>query len=284
MDEILLQVKIIRNMKNALSIDLEDWFCANNLSNVIPREKWDEQELRVVHNTKRLLDLFEKYNIKATFFVLGWIAERVPYLITQIEESGHEIATHGYSHSLITEVTPEFFDKDIEKALSVTQSCVKQKIRGFRAPSFTITKKTIWAIDILIKHGIEYDSSVFPVGFHPDYGISDAPLSVYKIKGNMVEVPLSVAEMFGKRIPCSGGGYFRLFPYCITKYLMRKCNKEGRPVIFYLHPWEIDTEQPRVKLPFLKKTRHYNNLKKTNSRLEKLLTDFEFVPIKEIIY
>jgi polysaccharide deacetylase family protein (PEP-CTERM system associated) len=283
MDEILLQDKIIRNMKNALSIDLEDWFCANNLCNVIPKEKWDEQELRVVHNTKRLLDLFEKYNIKATFFVLGWIAERVPYLITQIEELGHEIATHGYSHSLITEVTPELFDKDIEKALAVTQSCVKQKIRGFRAPSFTITENTMWAIDILYKHGIEYDSSVFPVGFHPDYGISDAPLVVYKINENMLEVPLSIVELLGKRIPCSGGGYFRLFPYYITKYLMKKCNKAGRPVIFYLHPWEIDPEQPRLKLPFLKKTRHYNNLKKTYSRLEKLLSDFEFVPIKEII-
>lgn len=270
-------------MKNAISIDLEDWFCANNLSNTIKKEEWDKQELRVVNNTDRLLNLLNKYNINATFFVLGWIAEHVPYLITKIEENGHEIATHGYSHSLITEITPEFFDSDIEKALAVTQKLVNQKIKGFRAPSFTITKKTMWAIEILSKHGIEYDSSVFPVGFHPDYGISDAPLSVYNISENLVEVPLSVIEFFGKRIPCSGGGYFRLFPYCFTKLLIKKCNKAGRPVIFYLHPWEIDPGQPRVKLPFFKKIRHYNNLNKTFNRLEKLFKDFEFVPIKEIL-
>jgi len=270
-------------INNAISIDLEDWFCVYNLSNHIKKEEWGNKELRVVNNTEILLDLFDKYNIKATFFVLGWIAEVVPDLITRIEERGHEIATHGYSHSLITQVTPEFFDSDIKKALEVTNKCIKQKIKGFRAPSFTITKKTLWALDILVQNGIEYDSSVFPVGFHPDYGISDAPLSVYKINSNLTEVPLSVVKIFGKRIPCSGGGYFRQFPYFVTKYLIRKCNNSGRPVIFYLHPWELDPGQPKVKLPLLKKIRHYNNLNKTYGRLEKLLNDFRFVPIKEII-
>jgi polysaccharide deacetylase family protein (PEP-CTERM system associated) len=270
-------------MKNAISIDLEDWFCVNNIKDAIPKEKWAFQELRVVDNTKRLLGLFDKFNIKATFFVLGWISERVPSLIKEIDERGHEIATHGYSHSLITEITPDFFENDIKRAIEVTQSCVNQKIIGFRAPSFTITKKTLWAYDILSKYEIKYDSSVFPVGFHPDYGISDAPLTTYKVNDNMIEVPLSVVELLGKRIPCSGGGYFRLFPYSVTKFLMKKCNKARRPVIFYLHPWEIDPGQPRINLPLQKKLRHYNNLNKTYGRLEKLLNDFEFVPIKEII-
>ncbi|MBI5401960.1 MAG: DUF3473 domain-containing protein [Ignavibacteriae bacterium] len=270
-------------MLNAISIDLEDWFCVYNFSSYIKREDWCKQELRVVQNTERLLDLFDKYGTKATFFVLGWIAEVVPELITKIEEQGHEIASHGYSHSLITEITPDYFDNDIKKALEVTRKCVKQKIRGFRAPSFTVTKKTLWALDILADNGIEYDSSVFPVGFHPDYGISDAPLSVYKINEKIIEVPLSVVEIFGKRIPCSGGGYFRQFPYSLTKYLMKKCNNAGRPVIFYIHPWEIDAEQPKINLPFIKKIRHYNNLNKTYGRLEKLLKDFRFVPVKEII-
>jgi polysaccharide deacetylase family protein (PEP-CTERM system associated) len=270
-------------MINAISIDLEDWFCVYNLSDYIKREEWDKQELRVVNNTNRLIDLFDKYETKATFFVLGWIAEKFPELITRIEDKGHEIATHGYSHSLITKITPEFFEKDIKKALEVTQKCVKQRITGFRAPSFTITKKTLWALDILADNGIEYDSSVFPVGFHPDYGISDAPLTAYKINERITEVPLSVAEVFGKRIPCSGGGYFRQFPYSFTKYLMKKCNAAGRPVIFYLHPWEIDPGQPKINLPFTKKIRHYNNLNKTYGRLERLLKDFKFVTVKEII-
>lgn len=272
-----------KNIKNAISIDLEDWFCVKNLSCVISKDNWNNLELRVVNNTKKLLNLLENNNVKATFFVLGWVAEKVPDLITEIEESGHEIASHGYSHSVITEITPDFFDMDVRKALEVTQCCVKQKIIGFRAPSFTITKKTLWAYDILSKYGIEYDSSVFPVGFHPDYGIPDAPLTLYKVSNKLIEVPLSVVELLGKRIPCSGGGYFRLYPYNLTKFLMKKCNKEGRPVIFYLHPWEIDNEQPRVKLNFSKRIRHYNNLNKTYGRLEKLLKDFKFVPIKEII-
>jgi polysaccharide deacetylase family protein (PEP-CTERM system associated) len=270
-------------VNNAISIDLEDWFCVYNLSHLIKIEEWDEKELRVVNNTERLLNLFDKYDTKATFFILGWIAEKVPELITLIEDRGHEIASHGYSHSLITQVTPVFFNNDIKKALNVTRKCVKQNIIGFRAPSFTITKNTLWAIDILAQNGIEYDSSVFPVGFHPEYGISDAPLNVYKISDEITEVPLSVVEIMGKRIPCSGGGYFRQLPYSLTKYLMKKCNKMGRPVIFYLHPWEIDPQQPRVKLPFLKSIRHYNNLNKTYGRLEKLLNDFKFIPIKEII-
>ncbi len=270
-------------MKNAMSIDVEDWFCVNNLRQVITRDNWDKCELRVVKNTQRILQLLGKHNTEATFFVLGWIAERVPDLIREIERHGHEIATHGYSHSLLTEMTPESFEKDLKKALELTRNSADGEILGFRAPSFTITEKTLWALDILAKNGIRYDSSIYPIGFHPDYGMRHAPLSIYKLNGVLTEVPLSCTEILGRRIPCAGGGYFRIFPYPLTKYLLKRCNSEGRPAIFYLHPWELDPEQPRVSLPWHRKFRHYWNLEKTASRLDKLLTDFEFTSIRKVL-
>jgi polysaccharide deacetylase family protein (PEP-CTERM system associated) len=267
-------------MKNAMTIDLEDWFCAYNLR--IKTQDWDKQELRVVENTTRILDLFQKHATRATFFVLGWIAERVPDLVHEIEQRGHEIATHGYSHTVLTEMTPDAFEADLTHALDVTRECVHQEIIGFRAPSFTITAKTRWAIDILARHSIRYDSSVFPIGFHPDYGIADAPLSIHPL-GALTEVPMSVAEVFGRKIPCSGGGYFRVIPYRATRFLMQQCNRQGRPVIFYLHPWETDPGQPRVKLSWSKSFRHYINLDKTMQRLDQLLCDLQFAPIKDIL-
>ncbi len=245
-------------------------------------EDWARQELRVIENTKRVLALLEKHNTKATFFVLGWIAERIPTMIREIEQKGHEIATHGYSHMVLTELTPGTFEADLEKALSVTHACIRQPILGYRAPSFTITKKTMWALHILKKYGVKYDSSVFPISFHPDYGIPESPLSIHPL-GDLTEIPLSVAEVFGRRVPCSGGGYFRMFPYLLSTFLMRRCNQQGRPVIFYLHPWETDPGQPRVKMSLSKKFRHYYNLGKTGLRLDKLLSEFRFVPIKEIL-
>lgn len=268
------------DIMNAMTIDLEDWFCAYNLR--IKMEDWDKQELRVVANTKRILDLLGAHNTHATFFVLGWIAERLPDLVREIERQGHEIATHGYSHTVLTDLTPEAFEADLTRALQVTRACVKQEIRGFRAPSFTITAKTSWAIDVLAKHGIEYDSSVFPIGFHPDYGIADASLSIHRL-GALTEVPMSVAEVFGRKIPCSGGGYFRVLPYSVTRFLMRQCNRQGRPVVFYVHPWETDPGQPRVRLSLTKRFRHYVNLDKTMRRLDQLLRDFQFGPIREIL-
>ncbi len=270
-------------MKNALSIDVEDWFCVSNLKKAIDYKDWDSQELRVEKNTRRILDLLSKHEVEATFFVLGWIAERVPDLISEIDRQGHEIATHGYSHMMITSMTPESFEEDLKKAIEVTSQCIKQDIRGFRAPSFTVTQKTRWALDILARNGLRYDSSIFPVSGHPDYGMPDSPLGIHEVIPDLIEAPLSVAEVFGKRIPCGGGGYFRLFPYSVTRLLMKKCNRQGRPVIFYLHPWEIDPDQPRVDLPLIKKFRHYNNLGKTYARLDRLLGDFEFTSIRKVI-
>lgn len=273
-------------MQNAISIDLEDWFCVHNLSGVIRKEDWDACELRVLQSTNRLLSLFDKHETRATFFVLGWVAERVPDLIRELEDRGHEIAVHGYDHLLLTEISPQEFEADLARALKVIEQCgVRSRPVGFRAPSFTMVKSTKdWALPILEKYEFKYDSSVFPIGFHPDYGMVDAPLSPYKISSGLHEFPMSCLEILGKRFPFSGGGYFRLFPYAYTKYCMQKVNEQGRPAVFYLHPWELDPEQPRVKnLSISRRLRHYRNIDQTELRLDKLLGDFEFTTIREVL-
>jgi polysaccharide deacetylase family protein (PEP-CTERM system associated) len=270
-------------MKNAFTIDLEDWFCVYNMSTIIPRSEWEEYDIRVTESAHNILNVLDEFRVKATFFVLGWIAEREPALIADIHSRGHEIASHGYGHALLTDLTPKTFEDDLIKSLMVIQECTDQKVIGYRAPSFTITSKTQWAFDILAQHGIKYDSSIFPVGFHPDYGMADAPLGIHKSKNDIVEFPLSCVEIYRRRIPCCGGGYFRLFPYTLTKYLIKRCNAEGRPTIFYLHPWEVDREQPRVRLPWKKRFRHYHNLAKTLSRLRRLLTDFHFTTARGVL-
>jgi polysaccharide deacetylase family protein (PEP-CTERM system associated) len=229
------------------------------------------------------LSIFKKKGVKATFFILGWIAERYPEIVVKISSEGHEIATHGYSHSLLTKLTPQEFEKDLCQSIEIINRHTDQKIIGFRAPSFTVTQKTFWALDILKKNGIKYDSSIFPVNFHPDYGVSDVPGYPYMIREGLWEFPLSCFKVFGKNVPCSGGGYFRMFPYFFTRYGIRKCNNYGRPVVFYLHPWEVDPQQPRIDLSPLKKFRHYHNLDRTEKRLEYLLDDFKFTTIKEVL-
>jgi polysaccharide deacetylase family protein (PEP-CTERM system associated) len=273
-------------MLNAISIDLEDWFCVHNLSGAIRREDWDTCELRVRDSTRRLIELFDRHNTRATFFVLGWVAERIPEVIRELEDRGHEIAAHGYNHLLLTEISPEEFDRDLARALEAIGGCgIKSRPLGFRAPSFTMVKATKeWALPILEKHGFKYDSSVFPIGFHPDYGMVEAPLSPYKITADLHEFPMSCLEMFGKRFPFSGGGYFRLFPYAYTKFCMQKVNAQGRPAVFYLHPWELDPGQPRVKnLSLSQRFRHYRNIDQTEKRLAKLLADFKFTTIREVL-
>jgi polysaccharide deacetylase family protein (PEP-CTERM system associated) len=264
-------------VKNIMSVDLEDWFCVYNLSRLIPYADWERCESRVEQNTRWLLDLFGQYRVQATFFVLGWVAERFPGLVKEVERQGHEIATHGYSHRLLTAMEPEEFRRDLTRSLEVLARATTQRVRGFRAPSFSLTRSTPWAADILKECGIGYDSSVFPVRFHPEYGIADAELGPYELTPGVTELPMSVAELLGRRVPCCGGGYFRLYPYAMTRWLMRRCNEQQRPVVFYLHPWEIDPEQPRMEgLSWSKRFRHYNNLAKTRERMQRLLEDFSF--------
>ncbi len=271
-------------MLNAMSVDLEDWFCAYNMSGVVPPEAWEKSELRVVDNTRRLLSLFDRKGVTATFFVLGWIAGKVPDLIREIDARGHEIAAHGFGHLLITRVAREEFVKDLEKSLDAIEKCgIRQRVVGYRAPSFTIVERTRWALDDLAARGLKYDSSVFPVGFHPDYGLPNSPLAPYSITPQMQEFPLSCVRVLGRTFPCSGGGYFRLMPYAYTKACMRRVNREGRPVIFYIHPWEIDPGQPRMPIPWLKRVRHYYGLAANERKLEQLLSDFAFTSIRRVL-
>lgn len=266
-------------MRNRLSIDLEDWFCVSNFDAMIDRSSWDRCELRVVDSTRRLLELFEGRGVKATFFVLGWVAERAPALIREVANAGHEIACHGYGHQRLTQLDAPRFDADLGRSLTLLRALVEAPVIGYRAPSFSLTEQTLWAIPILRKHGIRWDSSVFPFGGHPEYGIAKAPLTPYRLAEDLVELPMSCVEFGGRRLPCTGGGYFRLYPYSLSAALIRRCNRAGRPVIFYAHPWEFDPGQPRMPLPLVKRFRHYNNLDRTLERLDRLLLEFEWGPL-----
>jgi polysaccharide deacetylase family protein (PEP-CTERM system associated) len=271
-------------MKNVMSVDVEDWFCVYNLSRLIPFADWDRCESRVERSTLRLLDLFRRHRVEATFFVLGWVAERFADLVREIERQGHEIATHGYSHRLLTFMQPDEFREDLDRSLAVLAKATSQEVRGFRAPSFSLTRETLWAADILRASGIRYDSSIFPVGFHPDYGIADVALAPYQLAEGLIELPMGVAEVLGQKVPCAGGGYFRLYPYALTRWLMRRCNDQGRPVMFYLHPWELDPGQPRVPgMSSARRFRHYNNLARTEERLERLVTEFSFTSARNLL-
>ena len=270
-------------MKNAITIDLEDWFCAKNLSGIIKYEQWNKCELRIVENTKRLLDILERKNTKATFFVLGWIAERVPDLIKEIDSLGHEIASHGYSHISIYNMSNADFEEDIKRALSVKKGIINNDIIGYRSPSFSVTVNTLWALSVLEKNGFKYDSSVFPLRFHPDYGIGKAPLNIYRDSSGIAEVPLSCIQLFNLRIPFGGGAYFRFYPFSLSRLLMKMCNKQGRSFIFYLHPWEIDIFQPKMSLPFPKNLRHYYNIKNTIVKFSDILDCFSFTTVRNLL-
>jgi polysaccharide deacetylase family protein (PEP-CTERM system associated) len=269
-------------IKNALTVDVEDWFCVHNLSRVIAKDDWERCEFRLDKNLGRLLDLFDRAGQKATFFVLGWVAERIPSLIRDIEQAGHEIASHGYFHLLLTEAGPEEFEADLKRSIAVLARCTSQKPIGFRAPSFSITKNTLWAFDILERNGFLYDSSIVPTSYHPDYGMDTDTLAPFRLRSNFFEVPPTSASIFGLHLP-TGGGYFRLYPYPLSRYLLNRCAKEGRSLVFYFHPWEIDPDQPRVRLPWARKFRHYLNLGKMFDRLESLLKDFKFTSVRDVL-
>ncbi len=257
----------------ALTVDLEDWFQVYNFSSIIKQEDWDRQRERVIRSTDRLLDILDNYDTKATFFVLGWIAERYPFLISEIASRGHEIACHGYNHKPIFFMSKEEFGEDIEKSVKAIKKACGIRPKGYRAPSFSITKKTLWALDILKEKGFEYDSSMMPTDKHPDYGIKGIPRKLFMIKG-IKEIPLTTVH----GLPI-GGGYFRAYPYFLTRYLLKK----DKNSIFYIHPWEFDPGIPRYKLPLLKRFRHYVGLRRTRKKFKKLLRDFRFGKIEEIL-
>ena len=265
--------------RNVFSVDVEDYFHASALADGVRQVGITNLEHRVCASTERLLGLLDDAGVEGTFFVLGWVAEHYPELVRKIHESGHEIACHGYSHSVIYDQSRDEFREETVKAKRLLEDIIGSPVLGYRAASFSITKRSLWALDILADCGFAYDSSIFPV-HHDRYGIPDAnpvPHELHLEGGrSIVEVPMSAANYLGVNVPVSGGGYFRLFPYWFTRMAARHVNKAGRPWVFYLHPWEVDSGQPRLPVKGLSRFRHYNNLEKTETRLRQMLSEFDF--------
>ncbi|UOF01841.1 XrtA system polysaccharide deacetylase [Bdellovibrio reynosensis] len=265
----------------ALSFDIEDWFTVRNMRELINENEWHNQENRLNIGVDFILEELAKKNIKATFFVLGWIADNYPEVVRRISDQGHEIACHGYNHTPIDLLTPESFKEDLTKALTHLENVTGKKIKGFRAPSFSVTQKTSWALPIMKECGLEYDSSIF-VTSHPDYGIQDFPTIQTEVNG-MTVLPLKKSPLLlGANIPVCGGGYFRMLPYALTKAALRKDLEKG-PALMYFHPWEFDPGQPRVKLPPLKRFRHYVGLNSNREKFVQLLNDFEFTTMENLL-
>ncbi len=271
-------------IRNAISIDVEDYFQVAALSETINVSEWENISSRVECNTHKILDLFDQYNVKATHFILGWIADRFPNLVKEIANRGHEVASHGYSHQLIYNQSKEVFRQETDKSKKILEDIIGEEVIGYRAASYSITKKSLWALDILAEAGFKYDSSIFPV-YHDNYGIHGSPVEPHILqtpKGHkMVEYPLSIYKAFGQTIPIAGGGYFRLYPYWLSRYFYRQMNKKLKSFVFYLHPWEVDPDQPKVDVSWFSKFRHYNNLDKCEGRLSKLLSEFNFTTMKD---
>jgi len=277
-------------ISNALTIDVEDYFHVTAFEKHINSEDWDNYPLRVVDNTLKILDLLDTYSTKATFFVLGWVAERCPSLVREINKRGHEVACHGYGHRLIYRIGLENFRNDIRRAKAILEDICGESVNGYRAPSYSITKDSLWALDILIEEGFTYDSSIFPI-VHDLYGIHDAhrfPHEITRPSGTIKEFPMSTIHIALRgmqyRIPVAGGGYLRLFPLCFIKRAIHRINKrEGQPVVLYFHPWEIDPEQPRVKAGLKSRFRHYLNLNKTYEKVSDILSSFHFAPMRVVL-
>lgn len=272
------------NIKNVLTIDVEDYFHVAALSKSIKPEDWDAISPRVAKNSYQLLDLFDEKKVKATHFILGWVAERFPELIREIDIRGHEVASHGYSHQLVYTQTPSLFEKEARDSKNLLEDIIGKPILGYRAASYSITRKSLWALDILAELGFKYDSSIFPI-VHDRYGIKGSPEFPHVLetpnKNTLVEYPLSIFRVMGQSIPVAGGGYFRLYPYWLSRFFYRKINQQHAPFVFYLHPWEIDPDQPRVKASLMSEFRHYNNLDQGYHRLSRLLADFSFTTMHE---
>jgi polysaccharide deacetylase family protein (PEP-CTERM system associated) len=269
---------------NALTIDVEDYFHVSVFDGLVPRSEWGNLESRVRANTERMVELLDR--TKGTFFVLGWVAERFPALVRMIAAAGHEVASHGFEHRLVYDQTPQAFREDVRRAKAILESASGTAVIGYRAPSYSIVPQSLWALDILIEEGYRYDSSIFPVR-HDRYGIPLSPRHPYTINrpsGTLLEAPASTTALGPFNLPVAGGGYFRILPYGWTRWGINRVNRtERRPAIFYLHPWEIDPGQPRLKVGALGRFRHYRNLDKTEQRFRQLLSDFRFAPMIDVL-
>jgi len=273
-------------MKNALTFDVEEYFHAEAFARVLRPEEWPTLESRVTRSTERLLDILDRERVRATFFVLGWVAERHPGLVREIASLGHEIACHGYGHRMIQHLSRPDFERDVIRGKRALEDAVGRPVLGYRAPTFSIMRATLWSLDVLIEAGFRYDSSIFPV-VHDRYGIPDAPRFPHRLRapsgGEITEFPMSTVTLLGRRLPVAGGGYFRLFPYRMTRRAIDRINGERQPAMVYLHPWEIDPDQPRLPVGPLTRFRHLVNVGKTEPRLRRLLAEVSFGPAAEVL-
>lgn len=274
-------------INNAFTVDVEDYFQVEAFKNNINMSNWESFECNVEKNTDLILQLLDDKSIKGTFFVLGWIAERYPDVVKSIAEQGHEVASHGMTHNLVYKQSKEVFRQETYDSKSLLQDLSQQEVMGYRAATYSITNKSLWALDILHELGFRYDSSIFPMR-HDKYGIADAhpyPHILKTPKNNeLVEFPISTVKIRLLTLPVAGGGYFRIFPYIYTRWGLGRINSTNKPFVFYLHPWEVDPEQPRIEgISALSRFRHYTNLNRCYYRLEKLLDDFEFTTMKNVL-
>jgi len=272
---------------NAMTVDVEDYFHVQAFAGVVARTDWERYPSRVERNTLRLLEMFACRQVRGTFFVLGWVAERFPGLVQAIRKAGHRVGCHGYAHRLIYEGNETDFRNDVRRARQTIEDITGTSVTSFRAPSYSITSETLWAFEVLGEEGFEYDSSIFPVR-HDNYGIPDAPRFPHnkqlKCGRQISEFPPSTLRLLGNNIPVAGGGYLRLFPYRLTAWAIHHLNKtERQPAMVYLHPWEIDPDQPRISASWLSRFRHYNNLDSTETKCLKLLDDFSWAPMEEVL-
>ena len=269
---------------NALTIDVEDYFQVSALAPYIPREDWDRKDCRVEHNVDRILRLLDEHGAKATFFTLGWIAERHPQVVRRIVDGGHELASHGYGHERASKQSESTFLADIGRAKRTLEDIGGVEVQGYRAPSFSIGAGNLWAFDCIKRSGYRYSSSIYPIR-HDHYGMPDAPRFAHRRGDGLLEVPVTTTRLFDRNWPAGGGGYFRLMPYVMSRWLLQRVNQsDGQSAVFYFHPWEIDADQPRVRGVNLKTHfRHYVNLDRTERRLKRLLTDFRWGRIDDVV-
>jgi polysaccharide deacetylase family protein (PEP-CTERM system associated) len=264
-------------IKNAMTCDVEDYFQVSAFAPYIDRDSWPTRECRVEANMERILAIYERHGVKATFFTLGWIAERYPSMVKKIVAAGHELASHGYGHLRASDQTRAQFDNDIRSSKALLEDIGGQEVIGYRAPSFSIGHANLWALEALQEAGYRYSSSIYPIA-HDHYGMPDAPRFAFYPHGpdGLLEVPVTTVNMLGRNLPAGGGGYFRLLPYALSRWMMQKVNREDRqPALFYFHPWELDPGQPRPEgLDAKSRFRHYVNIERMESRLEQLARDF----------
>jgi polysaccharide deacetylase family protein (PEP-CTERM system associated) len=269
-----------------LSVDVEDYFQVEAFAGQVARESWDRWPSRVVANTQRVLDLFDAYQAKATFFFVGWVAARFPYLVREVQSRGHELACHSYWHRTVYSLTPQEFREDTRQAKRVIEDAAGTAVHGYRAPSWSITKQSVWALDILAEEGFTYDSSIYPI-HHDLYGVPEAKRFPYTHQcGNGLELrefPPATLRLLATNFPVAGGGYLRIFPSAYTEVAFRKFESLGERVVVYLHPWELDPEQPRIRGPLKSRLRHYTNLGRMEARIKAVLQRHQFVPFRDVL-